>query len=101
MIYFVDIDETICFNKIEIPMDYSKAQPNYKVISKINKLYNEGHRIVYWTARGTTTGKDWLAITTAQLDSWGVKRHEIRMGKPFYDVIIDDKSINPRDLEQE
>ena len=32
-------------------------------IQKINKLYDEGHIIVYWTARGTMTGTNWYEIT--------------------------------------
>ena len=37
--------------------DYSQAQPYTKRIQKINTLYEEGHTIVYWIARGTLTNK--------------------------------------------
>jgi len=94
---FVDIDDTICFydeadnltNK-----DYSKAQPYKDRILKINKLYSEGNIIIYWTARGSVTQKVWFNITYKQLQNWGCKFHELRMGKPAYDLFIDDKNIN-------
>ena len=58
---FVDIDETICFYNSE--RIYKDAIPNYKNIAKINKLYDEGHEITYWTARGFVTGLDWKELT--------------------------------------
>ena len=64
MIIFVDIDETIC----NTPEDrnYSKSVPINKNIEKINKLYDEGNTIVYWTARGSGSGKDWHELTGKQ-----------------------------------
>ena len=29
-----------------------------------------------------------------QLDGWGVKYHSVKLGKPHYDLFIDDRSIN-------
>jgi len=96
MIIFVDIDETICFYDEEIDLDgkkeYSKAIPNQENIDKINKLYDEGNKIVYWTARGSRSGIDWLNFTSTQLLSWGCKFHHIRCDKPYYDVFIEDRS---------
>jgi len=94
MIIYIDIDETIC----ETPedRDYSKAIPIYKNIIKANKLYNNGHTIVYWTARGTGTGINWKEITEKQFEDWGVKYHELKFNKP-YDLIIDDKALNTED----
>lgn len=96
MIIYVDIDETICshFDVSKGPRDYSKAKPLYNRIEKINKLYGEGHTIVYWTARGTVTGHDWQELTETQLNTWGVKYHDLKLGKPYYDLFIDDKNIN-------
>ena len=94
---FVDIDDTICYyeniDKTK-KMDYSQAKPYMGRISKINKLVDHGHKIVYWTARGTVTQKLWFNITYEQLKSWGCKFHELHMGKPAYDLFIDDKNIN-------
>jgi hypothetical protein len=89
---YVDIDETICSYLEE--RRYPLAVPILKNIKKINKLYDEGHWIVYWTARGTTTGIDWGELTRNQLAEWGAKYHECRLGKPDYDLFICDKAIN-------
>ena len=70
---FVDIDETICFYEKEIPLDgkkdYNTAMPNHVNIAKVNKLYEQGHTVVYWTARGSRSGIDWYDFTKKQLDS--------------------------------
>ena len=87
---FVDIDETICF--YDGDRIYEKAVPDFDNINKINKLYDEGNVIIYWTARGTVTQIDWLDLTKNQLNEWGVKYHDVRVGKPQYDLWIDDKS---------
>lgn len=89
---FVDIDDTICRSTSE-SLDYSLASPLLDRIAKINKLYEDGHTIVYWTARGTQTGINWFQTTLSQLQSWGCKFHELRMGKPAFDLFIDDKAI--------
>jgi len=89
MIIYVDIDETICHNS---EYSYSFAVPIKDNIDKINKLYNEGHRIIYWTARGTITGIDWREETEKQFKEWGVLYHELHFGKPVYDLMICDKT---------
>ena len=95
MIIYVDIDETICEHPTsDGPRDYSKAKPLVERIDKINKLYDEGNTIVYWTARGTVTGLNWRALTEIQLNTWGAKYHDLKLGKPHYDLFIDDKNIN-------
>lgn len=99
-IIFIDIDETICIHPETDPgepRDYNKAVPIKLNIEKANRLYDDGHTIVYWTARGSVTGKDWTELTNNQLNLWGVKYHEIRLGKPYYDIFIDDKALNVRD----
>jgi hypothetical protein len=90
---FVDIDDTICRLKNTGTCEYNTAVPILNRISKINKLYDAGHIIIYWTARGTQTGINWFQITYSQLQSWGCKFHELRMGKPAFDLFIDDKAI--------
>ena len=89
-IIYVDIDETIC----NTPGDrnYMNAIPIKENIEKINALYDAGHTIVYWTARGSRKKKDWHEKTKDQLNSWGVKFHELRTDKPYYDLFIDDKN---------
>lgn len=95
MIYYIDIDDTIC--RSGSPSDYSTSIPIDKAIYKVNALYDKGHHIVFWTARGTVSGIDWRPLTQRQLREWGVKYHELKMGKPAYDIFIDDKNINSKD----
>ena len=56
-----------------------------------------GNKIVYWTARGTISGEDWRDVTVKQFEEWGVKYHELKFGKPYYDLFIDDKNMNAKD----
>ena len=91
MIIYVDIDGTICNNTNG---DYKKAIPIYKNIKKINELYYNGDIIVYWTARGSTTGVDWTELTVIQLREWGAKYNKVILNKPHFDLYICDKSIN-------
>jgi len=90
MIYYVDIDGTICNNTNG---KYADAVPIYERIEKINSLYDEGNTIVYWTARGSVTGIDWTELTRAQLSEWNAKHHDVKLGKPHYDLFICDKAI--------
>ena len=89
---YVDIDETICDTPAN--RDYNKSIPINKNIEKINEMYDQGHTIVYWTARGSSSGKDYSQITKKQLKEWGAKHHDIKLGKPNYDLFICDKAIN-------
>ena len=92
MIIYVDIDETICVSPED--RNYSFAKPIIENIKKINELYDNGDTIIYWTARGTGSGIDWRKTTEKQFSEWGVKYHELRFGKPIYDLLICDKVVN-------
>lgn len=94
MIIIIDIDETICHSPNK---DYKNAVPIQKNIDKANKLYDEGHTIIYWTARGSGSGLDWTELTKRQIKEWGAKCHEVKLGKPSYDLFIDDKALNTLD----
>jgi hypothetical protein len=90
--YCFDIDGTICS---QVRGDYNKAQPFVERIEHINDLYADGHVIKLFTARGATSGIDWENDTKSQLASWGLKYHELILGKPHADVFVDDKSVHP------
>ena len=103
----VDIDETICFYSGK--RQYDLAKPSLENISKINKLYDEGWHIVYWTARGGSAkskkaGKCYYDFTWEQLESWGCKFHNLSTGtkgdhvKPPYDLVVDDKAKRIEEL---
>jgi len=91
MTYCFDIDGTICTNTLG---DYESAQPFQSRIEHINRLYEVGHTIKLFTARGSTTGIDWREVTELQLAEWGLRYHTLIMGKPFADFFIDDKATN-------
>ena len=80
-VIYVDIDGTIC----SIARPYSDAKPIKSHIEKINKLFNEGHTIVYYTARGAASGIDYTELTEKQLKEWGCEYTGLRMNqKPDY-----------------
>lgn len=95
MIIYVDIDETIFKTD---GMDYKESTPIKKNIEIINNLFDNGHEITMWTARGTGSGLDWTEVTTEQLNRFGVKYHTLKFGKPVFDLFIDDKVINSKNF---
>jgi len=94
MTYCFDIDGTLCTNT---EGQYEEAQPFPDVIEAVNRLYEAGHRILLYTARGSTTGIEWRPTTESQLSAWGVRYHALFLGKPTADIYIDDKAINAAD----
>ena len=99
MKYVFDIDGTIC-DKNEND-DYDKSFPYLERIRTINKLYDEGVTIVFHTARGMGRHnnnarlaiQEFYSLTEAQLGEWGVKYHQLILGKPSGDLYIDDKGV--------
>ena len=93
-----DIDNVLCTTKNS---KYRNSKPKIQVVRKINKLYSDGHKIIFFTSRfmGRTNNNTKKAysmgfkLTTNQLTKWKVKYHKLIMGKPSYDLIIDDLSI--------
>ena len=104
MKYVIDIDGTICDK--EDGKSYSSSTPKRDRIEAINRLYDDGHLIVYLTARGMgrydnnakLAEANLKYITELQLKEWGCKYHELFMGKPSGDVYIDDKGVNANDF---
>lgn len=95
----VDIDETI--STYTGKRVYELATPIQANIDKINKLYNEGWHITYWTARGATSKVDTYQFTRNQLTEWGCEYNDLIVGyrenphhptKPHFDMVIDDKA---------
>jgi hypothetical protein len=102
MIIYVDIDNTICITPKNILTGenlYMLSTPIQKNIDKINKLFDSGHTIVYWTARGSTTKCDWKELTIKQLLSWNVKYNRLESNnKPNFDLLIDDKTMRIEEI---
>ena len=101
--YVFDIDGTIC---TLVESDYSKALPIAERIQKINSLYSTGNYIIFQTARGMGRFKNnkekatstFYDFTIKQLNDWGVKYHELHLGKPAGDIYVDDKGIKDEDF---
>jgi phosphoglycolate phosphatase-like HAD superfamily hydrolase len=93
--YCFDLDGTLCTNTEGA---YQEAEPLLDRIEKVNELYENGIRIHIFTARGTVTGIDWRALTEEQLKKWGVKYHELQLGKPFAHIYVDDRGISDKEF---
>lgn len=93
-----DIDGVLCD---QTEGQYEDARPHLSMISLVNRLYDRGHTIVLHTSRfmGRTGGdreeteRIGRDLTQRQLAGWGVRYHELWMGKPRYDYVIDDRSV--------
>ena len=102
--YVIDIDGTIW--DWEEGRDYTLANPYPERIKVINKLYDKGNTIKYFTARGMgrfagrsdKAIESFYAITESQLDRWGCKYHQLILGKPSADYYIDDKGIEANEF---
>ena len=96
--YCFDLDGTLCTNT---EGSYNNALPLFDRIKIVNQLFESGNFITIFTARGTTTGIDWRALTEEQLSNWNVMHHRLILGKPFADFYIDDKGISDLDFFNE
>lgn len=94
---FVDMDGTLT-NETEGfgPEVYSQRTPNPFIIGVVNNYYDQGHDITIYTARYHQDRE----VTAEWLNKYGVKYHNLILGKPQYDIMIDDNSVNPRFLEK-
>ena len=103
MVYVFDIDGTICS---VVDSKYERAEPLKRRIEKVNELYDDGHTIIYNTARGMGRSDNssvyaheiFYEFTKNQLISWGAKHHLLLLGKPAGDMYIDDKGIRDEDF---
>lgn len=86
-----DLDGTLC---TLTDGEYIEAKPILERIERVNNLKKNGNVILIFTARGATSGKDWASFTETQLKSWGVNYDRLIMGKPHFDLIVDDKAIS-------
>lgn len=89
--YFFDLDNTLCHT---VDSDYKSSVPIIERIIHLNLLKEQGNHITIWTARGSKSGVDYKGLTVKQLNEWNVNYDELLMGKPDYDIYLDDKSFN-------
>jgi len=108
-----DLDDVLCFRPKGYehlgPSKYNYCYPIEENVQLVNSLYNEGYKIVIYTARGmsqfngnvTEIYSQLYSQTIKQLNSWGLKYHQLVMGKIHYDVLIDDKVLNSYEIDKE
>lgn len=101
-----DLDDVLCYRPSGYehlgPEKYDYCEPYHGNIDLVNSLYDDGYKIVIYTARGMSQyNGNVIEIysklynkTNQQLNSWGIKYHQLVMGKIHYDVLIDDKVLN-------
>lgn len=89
--YFIDLDNTLCFTEKN---NYENSVPILERINYVNNLKEKGNHITIWTARGSKSGIDHSELTKKQLKDWKVNYDDLVLGKPDYDIYIDDKSWN-------
>tara|TARA_B100001769_G_C22053109_1_gene566081 strand:+ start:302 stop:667 length:366 start_codon:yes stop_codon:yes gene_type:complete len=93
-----DIDQIICVTNKNF---YNFSKPKKKTIKYINTLYKDGYIIKIFTARYMGTYKENISYikkkyykkTFNQLKKWGINFHKLYMGKPSFDIFIDDKAL--------
>jgi histidinol phosphatase-like enzyme len=108
-----DLDDVLCYRSNQFeelgPSKYSYCVPNDGMIEMVNSLYDEGHKIIIYTARGmsqfngnvTEIYNQLYTKTLKHLDEWGLKYHQLVMGKIHYDILIDDKAVNSSNITKE
>ena len=93
-----DLDGIICSTKNN---NYKMSKTKKNVIKVINKLSEKNYIMIY-TSRFMGRNKDNVNLakkmgykfTLNQLNKWGLKFDKLLLGKPSYDIFIDDKSFN-------
>tara|TARA_R100000008_G_C3441421_1_gene94617 strand:- start:51 stop:455 length:405 start_codon:yes stop_codon:yes gene_type:complete len=105
-----DLDDVLCRRNTDVgEVDkYLSCYPIQKMIDICNECYDNGYKIVVYTARGMTSFDgdihdiydNLYELTKDQLSKWGVKYHRLIMGKAHYDILIDDKTINSNRIKK-
>ena len=99
-----DMDDVLCYRTSENGgvEKYKTCLPLQDMIDTVNKCYENGMYIKIYTARGMSTFagdvskvySELYELTKQQLVNWGVKHHELVMGKIHFDLLIDDKAVD-------
>lgn len=97
-----DLDNTLVTFPV-ISNDYSSVKPIKKMIDLAKRLHADGHTIIIHTARRMLTHKNNVGavikdigpITFKTLADFSIPYDELIFGKPYADIYIDDKALNP------
>jgi capsule biosynthesis phosphatase len=105
--FVVDVDGTLCEIKSN-EMEYAEAIPKQDVIDKVNALFNAGHTIVLFSARGMRTyegdmhyiNKNVRPVMEAWLHKHNVYYHDLILGKPWGPNVryVDDAALYINDF---
>ena len=79
--FVVDIDDTLLISErylSEGVVHYKNIKPISDEIAALNKLYDNGHKIILYTGRNSNC----LLETIKQLKEFGIKFHKLVMDKP-------------------
>jgi hypothetical protein len=80
---------------------YENAVPDPEAVQLANRLYDRGFHIIIYTARfmgrnnqnAVAAYEQGYELTRRQLQQWGVKYHDLFLGKPAFDLLIDDRAV--------
>ena len=97
-----DLDNTLVTFPT-VPNDYSTVKPIESNILLLRQLKAQGHEIIIHTARRMKTHshnvgtviQDIAPQTIQTLNDLHIEYDELLFGKPFADIYIDDKAMNP------
>ena len=100
-----DLDDVLCTRPLSASGDvekYMSCEPILSMVDFCNQCYDSGDQIIIYTARGMSTQSGNVSsvysklynLTSSQLEKWGIKYHQLVMGKIHYDFLIDDKAYN-------
>ena len=83
-----DLDNTV-YSQGTTDKKYTDAVVRPYMIEYVNKLYDDGHEIYFYTARHF----NYFIFTDNQLKKDGFKYHGLILGKFNYDLLIDDRAL--------
>lgn len=89
-----DIDGTLCEERETF--ERGLAQPKKEIIELVNEVYAQGVFVILYTARSWSEYR----ITETWLKGNGVHYNLLMCGKPVYDLWVDDRSVNPNNIEK-
>ena len=75
--------------KMIIYLDYKILKKDNERIKILNSYYDKGHEIHVWVEDTSL----FLHNILKELEGWGCKFNYIKLGKPAYDILIDDNSF--------
>jgi capsule biosynthesis phosphatase len=97
-----DLDNTLVTYP-RVPGDYTTVLPIQPMIDLARKMKSEGHTVIIHTARRMKTHshnvgaviRDIGRITFDTLEKFEIPHDELIFGKPYADIYIDDRAVNP------